>query len=434
MNRFAIRSRSVPDPANSSAPMAHNQTLAPVPVLYVHYGDQWIRGSENVLLQLFRLIDRSKIRPALWCNGEALAREAESLGVQTIRSDLKHYGMEDSARFNLRSYFAQVSRGRQLVRDLSIRLIHSNSAAPAQWMIPVARSCRIPLLVHIHAHYRRRARLLYGIPFADSIVGVSGYVAEPFLSDGLSPEVVQVIYNGIDVGGLERSAKDHRPVAAPPAPLGALRIGVVASLLRSKGQDTVLRAIQILKRKGIRTFTYFVGEGPERSSYEQLANSLGVAEDISFLGECRPVASFYRDSIDMLVLPTRYEALGLVLLEAACFGVPAIASAVGGVPEVIQEGITGETFEAGNERALALLIEQFSADMPKLRAMGRAARKRIESQFSAERMTREFEGLYEKLLAIPSRRLGWTHNSERLLTCLKLSIPRDAAALRPHTR
>jgi glycosyltransferase involved in cell wall biosynthesis len=192
-----------------------------------------------------------------------------------------------------------------------------------------------------------------------------------------------------------------------------------------------------LKREGVRTFTYFVGEGPDRSYFEQLADSLGVAEDICFLGECRPVAPFYRDSIDMLVLPTRYEALGLVLLEAGCFGVPAIASAVGGIPEVIQDGITGGTFEAGNERALALLIEQFSADMPKLRAMGRAARKRIESQFSAERMTREFEGLYEKLLGIPNRRLGWTHNSERLLTCLKLSIPRsarNAAAFRARTR
>ncbi len=121
--------------------MAHS---APTPILFTHYGDRWIRGSEQLLLDLLTHLDPARVRPIVWCNQIAMADTARALGFTTYRSDFEIYFDYQSPRFRLGRYRALMREARDLVREHEIRVLHSNSAGPCQWLAPVARGreCR----------------------------------------------------------------------------------------------------------------------------------------------------------------------------------------------------------------------------------------------------------------------------------------------------
>ncbi|MDR3532252.1 MAG: glycosyltransferase, partial [Rhodopila sp.] len=132
----------------------------PMRVLFTHYGDEWFRGSEQLLFDLLKKLDRNRVEPIVWCNGAAMAEAARSAGITTYRTPLEFYFDYNSPRFNLSHYRALVREGVALVRRHNIRVLHANGAAPHQWLVPVARATRLPLLAHLHIDYRRRSRFV----------------------------------------------------------------------------------------------------------------------------------------------------------------------------------------------------------------------------------------------------------------------------------
>src|SRR6185295_3921141 len=114
----------------------------PVPILFVHYGEEWIRGSERCLLDLLEHLDRGRFDPFLWCNGNVLASAARRLGVP-VQVDAFPILFDDlPPRFPFLHYARTVRKAFRIVREHGIRIVHSNSGAPVQWMLPVARTFR----------------------------------------------------------------------------------------------------------------------------------------------------------------------------------------------------------------------------------------------------------------------------------------------------
>jgi glycosyltransferase involved in cell wall biosynthesis len=139
-----------------------------------------------------------------------------------------------------------------------------------------------------------------------------------------------------------------RPSLVPSSPVrkrypsGRIRIGVAARLYPVKGVALVLHAVRLLGRQGIDVELRIAGSGPEREPLEGLADGLGIASRVSFLGSVLDMQSFYR-GVDCLVHPPLTEAFGLVAIEAAALGCPVIAAAIDGLPEAVADGVTGYT-------------------------------------------------------------------------------------------
>jgi glycosyltransferase involved in cell wall biosynthesis len=389
----------------------------PAPILFTHFGDAAIRGSEQVLLDLFTALDRSRFRPILWCNAALLAERAQALDVVTHETPMQFFQFAGTTPFDLAVWRRQIAIGRALVVRHGARLLHANSAAPVQWLAPLARSLRLPLLVHLHTPYLRRDRFVLLLHQATLAVGVSRPTLEGLAADGMSPTRLRLVPNGIDLARLL-----HGPAGDLRAQLGippdAFVVGSVGSLIPRTGLDVVLAAFARLASPA---HLILAGSGPERTSLETLACGLGIAPRVHFLGNTDYPVEVYR-AMDVNVLASRREAFGLVIIEAALGGVPSIGSAVDGIPEVIEDGETGLLFPRDDVAALAGTLERFRDDTALRQRLGAAARDRALARFTAARMAANLGTAYDELLALPPSRLGWATLRHTAAPYLRLAL------------
>lgn len=383
-----------PDPLGAS----------PLPILFTHFGEQWIRGSETLLLDLLGHLDHTRFKPVVWCNGTDMAEACRAAGYQTYRTDFAYYLDAGSPPFSPSAYAALVREGRALAREHGIRILHSNSAAPTQWLLPVARMLRLPLLSHLHIDYIRRARYVMLLHQADLIVGVSRQVLDDFLRDGTPGARTQVIYNGIDFARLDkRPGKDLRPLLGIPA--GTTLIGAAGSLIQRKGHDVLIRALDLLTGEQP-PHLLIASDGPEREALQRLTAELGLSARIHFLGYHDNITDVY-ESCDIMVLASRADAFGLVLAEAGYLRRPVVATRVGGIPEVVVDGETGLLVPPDDPQALAGALQRLVDDKGLRERLGEAGRVRAQTRFSVQRMASDFGSAYERLAAQPRTGLGW---------------------------
>jgi glycosyltransferase involved in cell wall biosynthesis len=387
----------------SPAALNHRRT----PILFVHWGDEGIRGSERVLLDLLTGIDRSRFVPALWCNTETMANAAAEIELPARVSRMPILLGWDSPRLDISAYRALMREGQSLIRELGARLVHANSAAPNQWMVPVARRELVPLVAHLHAVYGFRDRctlLLHQVPF---IVACSEAAASPLRSDGFPESRVRVIYNGVDPIRLNEG--DAHELRASLGVAGeAVLVVAVGALVRVKGFDVVMRALQVLSARGVDTHLAIVGEGPQRAELEALAREVGIRSRVHFLGQQKNVGAILRDAADVVAVGSRIESFGLVAAEAGALGRAVVGTKVGGMPEVVDDGKTGILVPSEDHVAFADALAALAKDPALREKLGAAARERVLSRFTAQHAAKSFEELYSALTSQPRESFGWS--------------------------
>jgi glycosyltransferase involved in cell wall biosynthesis len=162
--------------------------------------------------------------------------------------------------------------------------------------------------------------------------------------------------------------------------------------------DTLLRAMPRIRAARPEAVLVVAGEGPERHALAALADALGVASAVSWLGPRDDVAALYR-ACDVFVLPSREEACSLALLEAMAAGAPIVATAVGGTPELARADLDASLVSPDDPDALAATAIALLRDRRRANALGASARRRVLSRFTLDRMVRETVRVYEQLLA-----------------------------------
>jgi 2-deoxystreptamine N-acetyl-D-glucosaminyltransferase/2-deoxystreptamine glucosyltransferase len=267
-----------------------------------------------------------------------------------------------------------------------------------------ARRHRCPLVVTVHCsvgHTVRgrsvRARLLRALGGwieratlrrADAVVVLTDRTAAALRADGVAADRIEVLPSGFDPALFAGPHADAFPGTGRP------RIGYVGRLAGQKRADLLVEAFGRMRRPA---HLVVVGDGPEAAALRRLVAASPAAGRITMTGfvEHSAVPAVLA-SLDVLVLPSAYEEMGSVLVEAMASGLPVVASAVGGIPEVVRDGETGLLVPPGDVAALAEVLDRLAAD-PGLRArLAEGARARARG-YAWPRLAEEVAAVYRRV-------------------------------------
>lgn len=205
---------------------------------------------------------------------------------------------------------------------------------------------------------------------------------------------ILLIPNAIDVDEYrDMKVRDYRqPV---------IRLGYIGRLAEDKGVKETIEALGSLRRRGFDFLRLQIaGAGPYERALHELVETEALEGSVQFLGPVFGIEKlrFWRDT-DLFVFPTYREGLPYTVLEALASGTPVIATRVGGIPDVVQDGLQGIFVNTHDSRAVAVAIETLVSDRERLRAMSRAAIHRSREHYDVERLAGQFDRLYQELLA-----------------------------------
>lgn len=387
----------VPDDARPARP-ASAQVIA-----FAHRGNDWIRGSEQCLLDLASRLDPARFRAILICEQPSLARAAEALGVPVVQLD-----PADDWSVSRKSTRARVrAQLRDVLQSHDVALVHANATAVIPPLLPVVRGLGLPLVAHLHLpvtdEYQRIHELVHQ---ADVAVGVAEHVVAPLRADRVAAGRARVILNAVDTERLGRGdVGDLRgTLNIPTDAFVAVSIG---SLIDRKGHDLTLRGIADARARGVDARLVICGDGDAASALRALAESLGIAPSVHFLGYRTDVGAVVRATADVFVTSAREEMLPLNVLEAQWLGVPVIASDIPAHREALAVGVTGVLVPAEDPAALGASLAALATDPARRAAFGAAGPDVVRARFGMEQYVRNFEALYAELLARPRSAYGW---------------------------
>ncbi len=381
----------------------------PDTILFTHYGDNWIRGSERCLLDLIKHLDKSRFTAVLWCNQQVMADQAKALGIKVYRSDFPLLFGWHSPHFHLPAFIGLIKQAVKLIQEHDIKLLHANSAAPCQWLNFAARCCGIPLLCHMHSIYQLRDRLTLGLYQVTMAVGVSQYVIDPLLKDNMPAARTAVIANGIDTQRLlDQKIINLRNSLKIGA--GDFVLATVGSLIRRRGVDLIIEALLKLLEKQVPVHLLVIGQGPEEDNLNRQIQELGLQERVSMIGEQDNVIGILRGSADLFVSAAREEAFGLVFTEASLAGLAVVGPETGGIADAVVKGRTGLLFPAEDVETLAAAVHKLYLNPTLSCKMGKAGRQHVLKNFTIEKNSRQFELLYDKLIETPAVYPPWYKN------------------------
>lgn len=297
----------------------------------------------------------------------------------------------------------------RLARANGIEIIHAHVARdylPA-FLVTTRRSHAPRLVVTRHVLFRLGRVNRNVLSRASRVIAVSAAVARSLRAQGgFDAEKIRVVTNGVDLRRFEDArASFEREEAESGTTHTPLRIGIVGELSEVKGQEDFVRAAALVAEEfGDSVEFIVVGEDESRSGeygarLRRLVEELRLTACVHLLGRREEIAPLIA-SLDVLVSASRTEAFGMVLVEAAACGVPAVATATEGAREIVDDGVTGLLVPIDNVRALASSVASLLRDESLRHALGESARESARTRFGLERMAAETERVYEEALGV----------------------------------
>ncbi len=265
------------------------------------------------------------------------------------------------------------------------------------------KGCRRPAVIStVHSSRIRcledRRTLRQLTPLMDRLIVVSRAIEQKVRGEGRLGAPVSLIYNGVDLQRYNHQQPCCTLHEEYLIPEDAQIVGVVARLEAEKGHRTLIDAWPDVLSAVPNAWLLIVGEGSERDSLEAEAASLGVSERVVFTGRREDVPAVTA-ALDVSVLPSYREAQGLSVLEAMALSRPVIASNVGGIPEMIEDGVTGLLVPPNDCDALSAAIIRLLTDHPYADMVAKRGHDLVHDRFCIELMVNSIESLYDEAAA-----------------------------------
>ena len=357
-------------------------------------------GAERVAMEIATRLDQSRFE-SVFCASrywDGLENERVQEAERRMQgAGVRYFGLGRRTSTDIYRWLGL----RRLLRRERVDVIHAHMFGSNAWGTVIGRLARVPVIVaheHTWSFEGRPVRR-----FVDREVigrGSTVFIAvsrddqrKMIEIEGVNPKKILHVPNGI-AAPPPPSGADVRLELGIPA--GARVIGTVSVLRPQKALDVFVRASARLLRERSDLYVLLAGDGPLRGELTELVRSLGVQDRLLMLGY-RSDASDVVAALEVAISSSAYEGSPLAVMEYMESARPIVATRVGGVPDLIEDGVNGLLVDPGDEAALAAAIGRMLADPEAARRMGEAARERRRREFTVDLMVRRFEALYERL-------------------------------------
>jgi sugar transferase (PEP-CTERM/EpsH1 system associated) len=301
-----------------------------------------------------------------------------------------------------------MSRIKTIAEQRNVVLINTHNWKSQFYGMLTGKLCKIPVVHTKHGRYdedlRSKIRNNLAYRLCDKVVAVSKDAALQCVQVEKVPETKLVtILNGIDTAAFSPEKQPEKSKTALGINSAIPVIGIVARLAQVKDHATLFAACQIIHKSGINFRLLVVGDGPLKQNLVDLAESLGISEIVVFAGFQQNIPDLMR-AMDIFVLSSISEGISLTLIEAMACELPVVATAVGGNPEVVVEGLSGFLVPAKNHAAMAEQILQL-LNNPELRQkFGKFGRQYAIDHFSISRAGKQYSLVYQTVLQCRKKR------------------------------
>jgi glycosyltransferase involved in cell wall biosynthesis len=356
-----------------------------------------IGGAEELVFTLLKQTDPSRYEVHLVCLcpgpfADLVARE----GFPTLTIPMRN-----------RMDLSKIKAVRNYINEHQIDLVHTHGVRANLIGRPAARRENIPIVTTFHSMLRydydapwkvAMAQFLTraGNHYTNRFIAISHAIKEDLLAMHIPANKIQVIHSGLDVSKFTSQQKPDEIRRQFNLDSDRLTFTMVARFHPVKGHRYFLQAARQLLDAGIKAQFLFIGEGFYRPEVEAQVKNLGLDSVVHMPGYYRQVEDVYRVS-DVICVPSLMEGLGLVILEGMYFGVPVIASSVGGILELIEDGKSGILIPPADTEALYKAMYKLAVDQDLAQALAQEGKERVK-QFTIENMTRQVEECYSELL------------------------------------
>jgi glycosyltransferase involved in cell wall biosynthesis len=379
-------------------------TGGPIHILYLIDVLWGLGGAEGVLLRIPKLLPKDRYR----CTIGTFRLRPESPAFEQLPCPIREFPIKRV--FGMGALRAALDL-RRFIKSERVQIVHTffesadllGSLVAKLSGVPVVISSRRDMGILRSTRHRIAYRLMS--PFFNQVQAVSGAVREQTIrADRINPDKVVTIPNGIEIDKLAAAdgsaALRHALRLGDASPL----IVTVGHIRRVKGFDVLLRAAAEVCQVYPNATFLVVGSVQEPDcdrDLQSLVRQLKLERNVRFLGkmENESVWSLLK-FCDVFCQPSRSEGMSNALLEAMGCGLPCVATAVGGTPEVLEDGRTGYVVPSEDHHAAANRILALLGDPERASTMGRLARRVVEERFSAQSMIRNMVGRYDQLLGV----------------------------------
>ncbi|WIY27742.1 glycosyltransferase [Parasedimentitalea psychrophila] len=362
-----------------------------------------VGGAETLLLDLLDAAQqRGDSAHVAYFTPGPLVLEVARRGVEMTR--LSRSGLRDPRA---------LLRAVRLIRAWDPHVVHTHlvkSDLVGQLAARVANRRRV-ITLHNTDPWRKN-KILSGIyrsitRGADACVAVTSNVADHVANcGGYDRDAIEVVQNGVDLQRFAAGQVQPRDLSSYGISKDAVVIAKIGRLTAQKDHDNFLHAVSILAKRQPEAHFLIVGDGELLGKVRERARGLGLGDDrLTFTGNLREMPELLA-AIDIFVLASKWEGLPMVLLEAMAMGVPIVSTAVGGVPELIQDGENGMLVTPTDPAALAGAVRHLIADPPARLRLGEAGLATVRARFSGAAMMDRLWSIYSKSAAATAESAG----------------------------
>ena len=358
-------------------------------VLHIELGKHLYGGAKQVTFIMQGLKDDFGVENVLLATqGSVIAQEMKQRGFQVV---------EIAAKGDLD--FGLWGRIKKVIKAVQPDVVHIHSRRGADvWGGLAARSAGVPAVISRRVDNPERrwvTKHKYGL--YQKVITISDGIRNVLISQGASEEQVVCVRSSV---GKDATSECNAEAFKERfnLPQNALVIGVVAQLIERKGHAYLLQVLPELRKEFPDIKVLFFGKGKYQVNLEQKIEALGLQETVQFTGFCDDMPALF-GCIDLLVHPALMEGLGVSLLQASQQGVPIVASAVGGIPEAVEDGVNGLLVPPGDTLELKRAVQSLLGNSELRTQMGINGQRLISKKFSVKKMVEGNYRIYREVLS-----------------------------------
>ncbi|MDP2928834.1 MAG: glycosyltransferase family 4 protein [Candidatus Omnitrophota bacterium] len=318
-----------------------------------------------------------------------------------VRSDVRHIYIDINTKFEFGpKVFCAASSLARMIREEKIDLLHAHTRVAQVVSSLASQQAAIKYITTCHGYFKPRLSRRLFDTWGEKVVAISDAVSEHLKSDfKVNAKRIEIIYNGVDVNrfskvySTDEIARAKRSLSIRS---GAV-VGTMGRLSPVKGQKFLIEAMREVISKNNDVQCLIIGSGPEEAALKSLVRALGMEDHFVFTGAAYMDIPLYLSCMDVFVLPSIKEGLGLALLEAMSSTRPCVASATGGICDIVKDGINGILTPVGDSAAIASAILKILSDSALKNNMAERSRDFVKNKFSIDVMADKMIDLYERV-------------------------------------